>query len=45
MAVFSQIVHLAANESNDAQLGTQLRTLLDKHGGVERLTVQYNQVS
>ena len=45
MAVFSQVVHLAANESNNAQLGTEVRTLLDNHGGVERLSEQYKQVS
>lgn len=37
MAVFSGVVDLAADELNDAQLGTQLRALLDQYGGVDRL--------
>ncbi|MCB0262303.1 MAG: Tn3 family transposase [Calditrichaeota bacterium] len=45
IGVFSEVVQLATTETNDTELGTQLRTLLDNYGGVERLSDQYEQVS
>ena len=45
MAAFSQVIHCAAKEQSDANLGTQVRTVLDNYGGVEALLEQYNQVS
>jgi len=45
MAAFSQVIHYAAKEQSDANLGTQVRTVLDNYGGVEELLEQYNQVS
>jgi TnpA family transposase len=45
MAAFSHVVHLSAKESDDTQLGAQVRVLLDNYGGVERLKEQYKQVS
>ncbi|MFQ5675733.1 MAG: Tn3 family transposase [bacterium] len=45
MAAFSQVVSCAATLESDEKLGTQVRTILDNHGGVETLSEQYQQVS
>ena len=45
MAAFSQVVRCAATEESDEKLGTQVRAILDNHGGVETLVEQYQQVS
>lgn len=37
MAAFSQVIHCAAKEQSDTNLGMQVRTVLDNYGGVEAL--------
>ncbi|MHC4535417.1 MAG: DUF4158 domain-containing protein, partial [Planctomycetota bacterium] len=45
MPAFSQVVHSAATELSDGELGTQVRTIISDYGGVETLIEQYQQVS
>lgn len=45
LAAFAQVVECAAQPGRDAQLGKQVRQVLNEHGGVEMLQQQYRQVS
>ncbi len=45
MAAFSQVLHSAATEPSDGELGTQVRTIISNYGGIEVLSEQYEQVS
>ncbi len=45
LAAFAQVVDYAAQPGRDAQLGRQVRQVLDDNGGAELLQQQYRQVS
>ena len=44
LEAFSQVVHGAANEPRDDLLGSQVRSILSRYGGIATLSEQYRQV-
>lgn len=45
LATFAAVVHEAAGEQSDEELGRQVRAVLERHGGVAVLREQYETVS
>ncbi|MBF0398697.1 MAG: Tn3 family transposase [Desulfobacterales bacterium] len=45
ITAFSQVIFTASEETNDQQLGVQIRTILNDYGGIEILMEQYKKIS